>query len=200
MNKRMRMTGAALVAVLGAGLLTACGGELEPTDPPKAAPSKAAEEKPAVEETPVAEAVEPAEDEGSFTNPFPVGTPVGNDEVTISLGTPADFTPQVAAGNQFNDPPVNGAYVAVGVTVQNVKAEKVTPWLDVRLKIVAADGRSWDSTLQSGVEGAFNDVGDLYPGGTGSGVVLFDMPLDATAGALVAVSYSWSDEVFVKLQ
>lgn len=198
MSKRVRMTGAAVAVLLGVGVLTGCGADLEPSDPPKAPPTagEKVKEEP-VEEAPAVE--EPAAEEGTFANPYPFGTSVGNDEASVLLGAASDQTAAVAAANQFNSPPANGAFVAIPVTVQNIEAEKVTPWLDVNLKIVAADGRSWDSTIVT-VDGDLTDAGDLYPGGSATGNVYFDMPLDATAGALVAVSYSWSDEVFVKLQ
>jgi hypothetical protein len=200
MNKKMNIAALATITLLGAGLLTACGEDLTAGDPPASAPaaSEPAAVKPA--ETPVAPApVEEAKaDEGTFGNPFAAGTPVGNEEVTITLGAPSDGTAAVKAANPYNDDPVNGAYVAVPVTVLNVKADKITPWLDVRIKIVSPDGRSWDSSIVT-IDGALDDAGDLYPGGTATAPVYFDMPLDATAGAMAAVTYSFSKEVLVKL-
>lgn len=188
----MKKAAAAVTVLALAGLLGACAAPLEKADKPEA-PATQAEDKPA----PAVET--PAEKEGTFKNPFAVGTAVGNDEVTFTVtGNLAAYTDYKAA-NQFNDDPVNGGFYTLPVTITNVEAsDPVTPWIDVRVKLVSPDGRSWDSVLITGMPGDLTDVADLYPGGTATGNIAFDVPPDAMVpGLMAAMSYSFSDEVFI---
>lgn len=197
-----------IVTLFGAAALivslTACG---VPLDETAQAPKPAATEEPAAAAEPVAEPepepvatpeAPPAPD-GSFTMPFPKGTPVGNDQVTILLGDVQwDANALIYEENQFNDvAPAGQHYVLLSVSAQNLAdPDPIAMWLDVDVKFVAPDGRSFDSA-SAVIPGDLSDVGDLYPGGTGVGNVAFLLPDEVLGTGMFAVSYNWSDEIFV---
>lgn len=141
---------------------------------------------------------------GTRDDPFPFGTTLAGtsagdvEEITVLLGTAqwgADAT--VAAENQFNDrAPEGSTYVLLPVTITNVgSTDAVVPWLAVDIAYVAPDGRSYDQEFQV-IPNNLSDLGDLYEGGSATGNMLFALPT-AAQGGVWAVSYGWSDPVFV---
>lgn len=205
MSRKFKAAAAAATTLVLAGLLTACTAPLEesPEGPKPPGTNHAQTDEP---KEPAEEPVEvetPAEKEGTFKNPFPVGTPVGNDEVNFAItGAPVVITKeQYIEWNQFNDDPVNGQFVMVPVSVQNLEApEPITPWLDITLKLVAPDGRSWEENAPTGLPGDLRDVSDLYPGGSAKGYVAFDIdPAALVPGLMMTMSYNWSEEVFISV-
>lgn len=199
-----------LAATAGAALLTltltACGGMSEVEAPPAKAAATA--EAPVAEDTtpePVAEAA--AEPKGTFKDPFVFGTPVGTDDLAVTLGAVEvdGVTEAVKAANEFNeDAPAGTAYVRVPVTLTNTGTEKVTPWLAVTVTLVAQTGESFDNVLLAEGSGAslgsLTDVADLYEGGTGTGYLYFAVDPAALPTMVfnVAELISFSDGVFVK--
>lgn len=144
------------------------------------------------------------EPDGTRQHPFPAGTVLagisgsGVEEISVVLGAANwDAGAVVAAENRFNDPPPAGSvHVLLPVTITNLASEDaVVPWLAVDIVYVAPDGRSFDKEFEV-IPNDLTDVGDLFVGGVGSGNILFTVPVDALGG-LWAVSYGWSDSVFV---
>lgn len=194
----------AVLATAGVALsLAACGGgELEP----KAADTSseaAKSEAPASTTAPApsAEPKAPAEPAGTVSDPFPAGTVLTSSDGTVSFAVNSvDWaaSPVVAAENQFNEPAPEGfTYVLANVTVTNISSEEaIAPWLNFYFSFVADDGRSFD-TAMAVVPASLNDVGDLYPGGVGTGNTVFLLPNDAISGGKWSVSYNWANPVFV---
>lgn len=140
-----------------------------------------------------------AGEEGTRDLPFPAGTPIGNDVVTVTLGAATwDATADIAAANEFNDPaPEGSTYVLLPVTVTNdASTEAITPWADLTVSFVADDGRSFDQEYVVAPNDLM-DVSDLYEGGTGTGNLVFAIPTEVQGGGTWAVSFQWSDPVFV---
>lgn len=122
----------------------------------------------------------------------------GTNTYTVQVH-PADFDAWdvVAAENQFNEPPADGSvYVLLPVTFTYEGPESSTPWLDLTVAFVSADGRSFDEAMGV-VPGELSDVGDLYDGGTAEGNLLFEVPSDAAEGGTWAVTAGWfADPMF----
>ena len=134
-------------------------------------------------------------DEITFTD-----TLIANDEVEITLGE-ANWAADdiVASENQFNDAAADGStFVLLPVTVTNVaSAEPVTPWLDVEVFFVSADGRSFEEAYEV-IPDELSDISDLYEGGTGTGNIVFEIPTDVQEDGVWGVEFGWfSDATFV---
>jgi hypothetical protein len=144
------------------------------------------------------------EADGSFANPYPFGTKVGDDEVTLVLGKveTKGVTQMVKSANMFNDDPKPGnVYLRVPVTLTNTGEDKVNPAWDVDITLVAKSGETYNDAFIVGDElkrlGSFDD---LYPGGKAKGYVYFDAPASAAKGALIEVAAGFwnTDETLVK--
>ena len=181
--------------------LTACSTpEMEQKEPAAAAASEPAPEK-VKEESPAPEPEKPAAEQGTLTNPFPKGTSVGTDKVTVALGEVTwNANDIVAAENQFNDPaPEGSTYALLPVTITNVAdPEAVNPAFAITIKFVADDGRSFEQAYVV-IPNDLSSVAELYPGGVGSGNVAFALPNDVSAGGKWAVeqTFSFGDPVFI---
>jgi hypothetical protein len=184
---------------LGVALtLTACSAPLEKADTP--APAAATQDE-ATEAAapPPAEPEKPAAEAGTHANPFPKGTPVGTDKMTVALGEVTwNANDIVAAENQFNTAaPAGSTYAIVPVTLTNVSdPEAINAMFAVTIKFVADDGRSFDQAFEV-IPSQLSDVGDLYTGGVGTGNIAFLLPNEVSAGGQWAVSETFGDEVFI---
>lgn len=153
--------------------------------------------------TSVAITLESTEPSGTRDDPYVAGSAItgstaGADEATIVIGSAtwgADAA--IAAENQFNEVAPDGStYVLVPVTIKNIgSVEAIVPWLAFTVAYVAPDGRSFDEA-SAVIPGELSDLGDLYEGGEASGNLAYLLPIDAQGGVW-AVTYGWSDPVFV---
>lgn len=132
----------------------------------------------------------------------------GTDAVEISTegGTMAvtlgnvdwDADAKIAEANMFNEEAPEGeVYILLPVTVKYTGPDSITPWLELTVSYIAADGRSYDEASVV-VENDFLDVGDLYDGGTAEGQMAFLIPEDAVGAGVFSVEafLSW-DTYFV---
>lgn len=195
---KIRMTVLATTAVLGLGLLTACS---TPVTEQPAASAPAAAEDAAETPAPAPPKEEKKAEEGTHTNPFPKGTTVGTEKVTIAIGEVTwNATDAVAAANQFNEAaPAGSTYAIVPVTITNVSdPEAVNPAIAMTIKFVADDGRSFDQQYLV-IDSDLSSVGDLYAGGVGQGNVVFALPNEVSAGGQWSVeqTFSFGDPVFI---
>jgi len=208
---RKTRTLAALAAAILAVTLTACGGTATVDEAPPATDKTTAQdakneatEAPKPTPTPKpSPTTPPAPELGTRDNP---GQP-GEHTITFTEGAETawevtlgkmdtDAWPEVSAENQFNEPPAEGhVYVMVPVTATYKGSTSGSPWIDLEIAFVAADGRSFDQEFQV-IPNAFSDVADLYTGGVGTGNLLFSVPADAVEGGTFAVSYMWGEPMF----
>lgn len=146
----------------------------------------------------------PPADKGSRENPGQPGLDVitfsenGEPvwEVTVAAAT-WDAWDAVRAENQFNDPPREGfQYVLLPVTATYRGADTGLAWIDIDIKFVTADGRTFEKAPVV-TPGALSDVSELYAGGVAEGNLVFEVPSDAIADATWAVKYGYfSDPMF----
>lgn len=174
------------------------------TEPVAEATDGATTEEATAEESEEATAEETETDagaEGTRDNPFPAGSVIGTDEIEVSFGDANwDANDIVADENQFNDAaPEGSTYVLLPVTFTNVAStEAVTPWLELSVSFVAADGRSFDEA-SAVIPESLMDIDDLYEGGTGEGNFVYAIPTDVQEGGVWAVELGWfSDTAFVE--
>jgi ABC-type transport system substrate-binding protein len=196
--KRTTKIAASLTTLTLAVLLTACSTPV--TEQPAASAPAAAEDAAETPAAPPAEETK-APEQGTRTNPFPKGTTVGTDKVQLVLGEPVwNATDAVAAANQFNEAaPEGSTYAILPVTVTNVSdPDAVQPWLAFTIKFVSDDGRTFEQQF-SVIDTPLTDVGDLYPGGVGTGNLLFALPNDVSAGGawVVEETLAFGDPVFI---
>jgi hypothetical protein len=195
-----RTTTWAVMALIAGLTLTACAPPELDDKPAAVAPSEASPDK-AIEESPAPEPEPEPAKQGTRENPFPKGTPVGTDEVTLALGEVTWNANDIVSGeNQFNEPaPEGSTYAILPVTITNVsKADAVQPGYAFSIAFVADDGRSFEQSYQVIPEDLSN-VDDLYAGGVGSGNVLFALPNEVSASGVWAIeeTFGFGDPVFI---
>lgn len=199
---KKRILAALGAAAVGLSLAACSGGELVPQTTGESAASSAVEpDTTTPSAVPVPEPTVTEAEVGSVSNPFPAGTVLTSNDGTASFSVNSvDWaaTQTVAAANQFNDPAPDGfTYVLANVTVTNISSEQaIAPWLNFYLTFVADDGRSFD-TAMAVAPASLNDVGNLYPGGVGTGNAVFLLPNDVIGGGKWGVSYNWTNPVFI---
>ena len=183
-----------IIAALIAALLFASGCAAQELDEQPEPSSTKATEKDDVNSEPASD--QPA---GTYADPFPAGTYVGDDEMKI-LVTTLEWNANeiVSTENPYSNKPKDGfVYVLAEVTVENVAAsDPIDPWFDINVSYVAPDGRSFDEVYEI-IPNDLVDVGDLYPGGVGTGNLLFEIPVQFTELGMWSIDTYFSNVVFV---
>ncbi len=151
----------------------------------------------------------PALEGGTRDNPLPMGT-------TIVIGTPEspewevtvgpstlNATDEVLAENQFNDPPESGfQYALLNLTVTYIGETSGMPWVDLSVSYVGVDAVTYQPFDSFAVAPkSFNDINELFPGGTGSGNIVIAIPSDTASEGTWRVGASFSgDNLFFKAE
>jgi hypothetical protein len=145
------------------------------------------------------------EDKGTFTNPFPFGTPLGNDDFVVTLGKveTKGVDALIKKANQFNDPAPKGTvYMRVPVTMTNSGTEKVNPAWDVDIVLVAPSGETYERAFVSSGSGgelkSLDDQNEMYPGGKAKGFVYFAAPKALAKDGMFEVSALFDDGVLIE--
>lgn len=116
---------------------------------------------------------------GSRENPYPIGEAVQSRNWEVTLGAPYEAGAQIAAENEFNDPPKPGMQfwiVPVTATYTGDRTGNVT--FDITVKFVGSDNRTYDNSCGV-IPNPLNDVGDLYKGGSAKGNKCVEVPAGA---------------------
>jgi len=131
---------------------------------------------------------------GSVSQPLAVGAAaaVGKEYQVAVTSVKLDANAEVAAANQFNDPP-GGRYILVQLSVTYVGAEEGTPWIDLSETFVGTDARQYDaSACGAVVDQRAMQVPTLENGGNASYEVCMDVPPAAIEGGKIFVEDSMS--------
>ncbi|MPV51471.1 hypothetical protein GCG21_15940 [Pseudactinotalea sp. HY160] len=193
------MTRRPAAAVLAAAMLglTGCGAALtadESTGQKAHGDEQVGQPEPATEPasapaTPSPEPTPEPEPEGSRANPFAIGTSVGNETWDLVLDTPREAWTEIKAENRFNDPPAEGMeFWIVPLEATYLGAETGTAWLDIDVKFVGSDNRTYDGYCGV-IPSDLDEVGDLYEGGVAEGNVCLEVPAGADGLWTVATDY-----------
>lgn len=160
------------------------GGAAEDSEDPEPEPTETEEP----EEEPTAE-------EGTRSNPYPIGTEVGNAEWSIVLGEPRESGDEIQAENRYNDPADDGfEYYIVPMTATYTGDETGQAAWDLTVRFVGSDGVTYDDRCGT-IPDPIRDVGELYEGGVAEGNVCLTVP--AGADGLWTVTAGWvGDPVF----
>lgn len=132
---------------------------------------------------------------GSRENPLPIGETVSNQDWKVTLGVPREAGAEVAATNEFNDPPEAGMqYWIVPVTASYTGDGTGSVWVDITVKFVGSDNRTYGDRCGV-IPDPIDEVGDLYKGGVAEGNTCVAVP--AGANGLWTVSTGFvGDPVF----
>lgn len=125
-------------------------------------------------------------DEGSRSNPLPLGETVSNGtwEVTLNDVT-LNADDQVAAENEFNETAPEGHhYALVNISVTYLGDDSEVPALDVDVAHVSGSGETsaWHDTVVVTPD-EFDMASELYEGGTEEGNIALAVPQDDDEGA-----------------
>lgn len=134
---------------------------------------------------------------GSRDNPLPIGQTVRNPDWQVTLGTPHEAGAEIAAENQFNDPPKTGMeYWVVPITATYTGDDTGNAAFDIAVKFVGSDNRTYDDAKHSVVQTPLNDVGELCKGGSAQGNVCVAVP--AGAEGLWTLTTGFGDPAFFR--
>lgn len=142
---------------------------------------------------------------GTRDNPLPMGS-------TITVGTPGspdweitvgpallNANDEVAAANQFNDPPEPGfQYAMLTINVTYIGETSGTPWIELDWDYVGADSVTYRSSDTFAVApDSIMDINELFPGGSGSGNVVIAIPSDSASEGTWRIGASFlGDKIF----
>ncbi|MEZ5258046.1 MAG: hypothetical protein R2705_14440 [Ilumatobacteraceae bacterium] len=109
---------------------------------------------------------------------------VGDWTIKVVSATP-DAASEIAAANQFNDPPAEGhQFFLATVEATYTGSESSTFWLDMDLRAVGGSAVTYSFNASCGViPNPINDAGETFPGGTITGNVCWSVTV-ADAGTL----------------
>jgi hypothetical protein len=122
-----------------------------------------------------------------------VKVPVVNDEdgsLDVSLGTAnVDADAEVAKQNEFNDTASSGnKYMIVPVTVTYHGDGSSTPWIDVQITYVSADGHSYSQASSVLLSNDGLSTGEIYDGASVTYDIPFEIPKDDTGDGAFKVA------------
>lgn len=116
---------------------------------------------------------------GSRENPLPIGQTVSNQDWEITLGPPREAWAEIAAENQFNDPPEAGMeYRILPVTATYTGDDTGNALFGIRVNFVGVDNRTYDGACGV-IPDPVDDVGELYKGGVAQGNKCVAVPAGA---------------------
>ena len=126
---------------------------------------------------------------GSKSNPIKIGETVKLQGTQYTVMS-AKIAPEV--GSEFFKETANGIYVVVELTIENTKDETKT-FSDEAAKFIGSNKKSYSTDIDGSIA-AMGDDGealmfeDMQPDVAKTGILVYDVPKDATAGSLLEVS------------
>jgi hypothetical protein len=208
--------GALVLSIVLAGVYSAGSTPAASSPTASSAPtSTASPASPTSPSSPPGDADEPAPDvapdaTGTRDDPYPIGetiavTDAGEPVWDVELGTPTlDADAVIAATNQFNDaPPAGFQYALVPVTATYTGTDVGTPWLELTVVYIAANGTEHTTAdLVAAGPDPLIEAGQLAPGETGSGNEVVLVPTDGLDRGLwrLSIGFFDGDEIFFALQ
>jgi hypothetical protein len=133
---------------------------------------------------------------GTRDNPLPIGETVSSPDWTVDLGDPYLANAEVAAENQFNDPPPAGMEYWIVPVVATYTGDKTgNPLFEVSVKFVGADNRTYSDNCGV-IPSSLQDIGELYAGGEASGNACVVVPAGADGLWTVTTGFAGSPVFF----
>lgn len=189
-NSRLALIPAIAVALL----MTGCSA---PTVAEKPAP---AEEVETAEEP----AAEPAKsDEGTRSNPFPLGTKVSSGDWYITIDSvDLDATAAVMDANFVNEAPADGnVYIVVTATTGYTGTDDSGQMPFGYIDYVSAEGNTISQAFVVPPGEDFTTMDELYVGGVHTGNTVFEVPASSAGDGVLAVTPEMTaDKAFVAVK
>ncbi|WP_345752224.1 DUF4352 domain-containing protein [Microbacterium rhizophilus] len=160
------------------------GGSDAPASDPASSDQAASEQDEQAAEPPADEEEAPADEVPAVT---PIGTAaeIGSLSITVTQVEPG--VPQVGEeiGGTLLGEKAQGQFVLIHVSVENVGTEAES-FSDMNAKVYDAQDREFEANSAAGIYIDGNDslFGEINPGNTLQGVLVFDIPADASAERL----------------
>lgn len=134
---------------------------------------------------------------GTRDNPLPVGTRIAMGDWTLAVtGVTLDAAEQVAAENQFNDPPADGRqFVMFSVEATYEGQDSGTAWLDFSWAVVGAGGNTFGTSMDDYcgvIPDSLDDTSETFPGGSVSGNVCVSVEAAQVDGATIRLEEAFS--------
>ena len=135
---------------------------------------------------------------GNRGNPFPIGKTVTNEEWEITLGAPHEAGAEIAAENQFNDPPKSGMEDWIAPVTATYTGEHTgNTASNISVKFVGSDNRTYDDRCGV-IPTPLDDVGELYKGGVAEGNRCVAIPAGAEGLWTVSTGFDGKPVFFVE--
>jgi hypothetical protein len=175
-----------------------------PTEAPEAADDEAATDEAATdsdgtaqddEEPPEEQQEEASGPDGSRENPLPVGEAGTVGEWTVSVDEiNVDANQAVADANEFNEPPEQGQYVLLTMTVTYNGSDEGFPAFDL-LEVMVIDGVQYSDAdnLAVAPDPSQSDAPTLENGGTTTFNAVLDVPTTEGADLFIEETLSFDD-------
>lgn len=130
---------------------------------------------------------------GTRENPIPLLSPASVGAWTITV-TAVDFDAWdvVEQENMFNDPPAEGnVYVLVSLDASYAGDESGTFWVDISTKFLGNKGNTFREAYAV-APNEISDSGEVFPGASVSGTVLFEVPAEQLQGGMLLAEETWN--------
>jgi Telomeric repeat-binding factor 2. len=126
------------------------------------------------------------------------------DKTEFAIGEPAELNGQVVQvtevtksnGNQFDTPSEGNEYVIVNVTIDN-NGDKEISYNPFNFKMKNSNGQIEDQGLIMVDQDTSLSSGQLAPGGTVSGTLSFEQPIDDSGLQLIFEPSFWNEEQII---
>lgn len=126
------------------------------------------------------------------------------DKTEFAIGEPAELNGQVVQvtevtksnGNQFDTPSEGNEYVIVNVTIDN-NSDKEISYNPFNFKMKNSNGQIEDQGLIMVDQDTSLSSGQLAPGGTVSGTLSFEEPIDDSGLQLIFEPSFWNEEQII---
>jgi hypothetical protein len=116
---------------------------------------------------------------GGRESPLPIGETVNNRDWKVTLGAPREAWAEIAAANQFNDPPLAGMqYWIVPINAVYTGDKTGNARFEVAVKFVGSDNRTYSDRCGV-IPNSLDDIGELYKGGVANGNTCVAVPAGA---------------------
>lgn len=125
---------------------------------------------------------------------YAVGEAVKQDDITLTV---TDVQRNYSTGNEFDKPESGKELVRVNVKLENGSKTSAS-YSDANFKIQDSTGNRLYTTFTT-VPNALSSAGELAPGGSVTGNIVFTVPRDDKGLKLIFDGSFWSSEITIKL-
>jgi hypothetical protein len=109
--------------------------------------------------------------------------------------TVTDANDAIANENMFNSPPADGSnFVLLPVNATYNGGDSGSAWIDLSIAFVGNNAVTYDGSYCGVIPDPLMNAGDVYAGGTASGNVCAEVPVDAIEGGVWRIEETFNFE------